>query len=413
MNLVGLSFNGLPPISVPFRFFLTAIIFAMVLSIGVFIAGDTLWSSRWHPMMLALVHGFTLGIITPIMMGAILQMLPVVGGVGVKHVKRVASICHIGHFVGSSLLMSSFLHPNFYLKLCAMLLLFMSFSYYLYKVFQVLVNRVSQGDSFNGIRYSVLALLITLIFGFLLQSQLLGSVLQINQNVNYDKAVTNLHALWGGLGWMGLLIFAVSLQIIPMFHVAPNFPKLMVRFFSPSVLFLLVIFTLYNLALLRVLSKRKRKVPDVSILYWQFAAVSFLLLTLLFFLPRQYFPASLSQHTIMLLVAIFMYGYVLSVIQGMLLKILPFLAYTHLQQRCLDNFENMTLLPKMNELLNKKIAKKLFYIHIVSGLSLVFVIAESAYYWLFASLFLIEFSLLCYLMTNTWLTYMQCNKKMG
>lgn len=76
----GLSFSGLPPIDIPFRFFASSILFVIGLAFFIFFSGESLWLSRWHPSMLALTHGFTLGVITPVMMGALLQMLSVVGG---------------------------------------------------------------------------------------------------------------------------------------------------------------------------------------------------------------------------------------------------------------------------------------------------------------------------------------------
>jgi hypothetical protein len=39
--------------------------------------------------MLALNHGFTLGFISMVMMGALLQLLPVIGGVGIAKPRLV------------------------------------------------------------------------------------------------------------------------------------------------------------------------------------------------------------------------------------------------------------------------------------------------------------------------------------
>ena len=58
----GLSFNALPPIDLPFRFFLTAPIFVILCAVLILLTGESLWLSRWQPSMLALTHGFTLGL---------------------------------------------------------------------------------------------------------------------------------------------------------------------------------------------------------------------------------------------------------------------------------------------------------------------------------------------------------------
>ena len=84
MNLSGLSFNALPTIDLPFRFFISAPIFMLACVGLVFYGGESLWLSRWHPLMLALTHGFTLGFLTMVMLGALLQLLPVIAGIKMR-----------------------------------------------------------------------------------------------------------------------------------------------------------------------------------------------------------------------------------------------------------------------------------------------------------------------------------------
>ena len=129
----GLSFSGLPPIDIPFRFFASSTLFVIGLAFFIFFSGESLWLSRWHPSMLALTHGFTLGVITPVMMGALLQMLPVVGGIGVKSVSMVGRFCHPLHFIGTGLLMWGFVSTSSLqpiIKILAIACLALSFSYY-------------------------------------------------------------------------------------------------------------------------------------------------------------------------------------------------------------------------------------------------------------------------------------------
>ena len=95
MNNAGLSFNALPPIDLPFRFFLSAPLFIIACAFIVLFSGETLWLTRWHPNMLALTHGFTLGFVTMVMMGALLQLLPVIGGVGIANPRLIASFSHL------------------------------------------------------------------------------------------------------------------------------------------------------------------------------------------------------------------------------------------------------------------------------------------------------------------------------
>jgi hypothetical protein len=109
----------------------------------------------------------------------------------------------------------------------------------------------------------------------------------------------------------------------------------------------------------------------------------------------------------MLLTAAFIYFYVVSVIQGMLLKILPFLSYTHLQQRCLANFAAIRLLPNMHELVRKNHGRALFYLHWASGLLLLATIIWPRYFWLFGLLLLMEFGFLLILILRTIRLYRQ------
>jgi hypothetical protein len=437
MNMSAMSFSGLPPIDIPFRFFASAIIFVIFLAFFVLFSGENVWFSRWHPSMLALTHGFTLGFITPVMMGALLQMLPVVGGIGVKNVSMVGRICHPLHFIGTGLLMWGFvsvssLQPT--IKILAIICLVLSFSYYIFATLCVITqylkqrlskNILSENPTLIAITYSLFALFITFVLGVILQSQSLG--LSFLQTANYDKSLTNIHALWGGLGWMALLILAVSLQVIPMFHVAPTFSKYSAKFIPcfmfitlivllvfPSnsevlLSFLMILFVLFNGALLKVIWRRKRKIPDTTISCWRLAAVTMILIVLFYFSPEHWLSVEFLAKKSMLLSAAFIYFYLLTIILGMLLKILPFLSYTHLQQRCLVNFEAMKFLPNMHELLSKRSATTLFYCHVFAGITLLLTIINPQLYWLFSIFLLIEFSLFFMIILKTCKGYYRCS----
>ena len=75
----GLSFEQAPPFSLPLRFFLTAPLFLLAAAVLIVLAPDAL-ASRWTPQALALTHALTLGFLAMVMLGALMQMLPVVAG---------------------------------------------------------------------------------------------------------------------------------------------------------------------------------------------------------------------------------------------------------------------------------------------------------------------------------------------
>lgn len=431
MNMSGLSFNALPPIDLPFRFFLSAPIFIIACALLVLFSGETLWLSRWQPNMLALTHGFTLGFLTMVMMGALLQLLPVIGGIGVAKPRLIATTSHALYCAGVIALMLSFVLATNWLTLAALVLLSLGLGIYLSAIIWVLIKKISQGDSINCFRLAITSLAILLLLGVLLLANRVGIALPF---ITLDKHLTDIHALMGLVGWAGILIVAVSFQVLPMFHVAPNMPKYIRQYLGVSIFILLITYVFYAevalgllfishgvfaFSLFYVINQRKRKVPDTSIKYWQLAAGTLLLLNILYFLPDSFYSSVQTPLFValpdkaMLLTAVFIYFYLLSVIQGMLLKILPFLSYTHLQQRCLVDFSAMQFIPHMHEFLNKKHGLALYYMHILSGLSLVAVLFEPRLYTVFAILLLLEFVWLLVLMVRCMRLYFSVNKKIN
>lgn len=412
MNINGLSFTALPLIDLPFRFFITAPIFIILCAFLILFSGETLWVSRWQPNMLALTHGFTLGFLTMVMMGALLQLLPVIGGVGIAKPRLVVGICHSTLVIGTLCLMANFIWPITLFAVSSLIFLACSIGVYLCAFAWVLVKQLSEGDSIIGFRLAMIALFIVLLLGVGLLSQSLGFI-GIN---SMGKLLTNNHALFGLAGWVSLLIISVSFQVIPMFHVAPSFPKIISRYL-PSSLFLLLVLAIFKpnliiplivlihgvfaLSLLWVISQRKRKIPDSTIRFWQLAALTLILLNIFYFTPNEYLSPIISQQKVLLITAIYLYFYLVAVVQGMLLKILPFLSYTHLQQKCMINFTAMQAIPHMHEFLNKKHGQWLFYIHLVTGAFLIYTLLTPSVYWVLALLLLIEFSWLLYLMNKT------------
>jgi hypothetical protein len=431
MNISGLSFNALPPIDLPFRFFIAAPLFIIACAFLVFFSGESIWLSRWHPNMLALTHGFTLGFLTMVMMGALLQLLPVIGGIGIAKPRLIVTISHTFYCLGVLALMLGFIIADNILMIAAMVLLSISFSVYIGAVCWVLIKKISRGHAIIGFRLAIISFIALIILGLSLLASRVGISLPV---MLLDKHVTDIHALMGLVGWAGILIIAVSYQVLPMFHVAPTMPKLIRHCLAPTIFTLLLFFifsgvlalglifishALFAGALFYVIKHRKRKVPDTSIKYWQLAASSLLLLNILFFLPDHFYSKTESPLLLvlpdkdMLIAAIFIYFYLLSVIQGMLLKILPFLSYTHLQQRCLVDFTAMQYIPHMHDFLNKKHGLILFYLHIISGLALLIILFEPTLYRVFSLCLLVEFFWLFILMVRCMRLYFSVSSKIN
>ncbi|SEL24930.1 hypothetical protein SAMN05216262_10835 [Colwellia chukchiensis] len=428
MNSTNLSFSALPPINVPFRHFISACVFLMLAALVILVSGEESWLSRWQPSMLAIIHLFTLGFVSMVMMGAIYQFLPVIGGVGIPNVRLIANICHSLHVLGSLALASSFVLPNAIVRWLALITLAMAWGLYVVAVANVLIKKLSQGHTIIGLRLALLSLVFVLILGLLFVANntgLFASYFIFLQDKNY----TDIHALFGGFGWAGLLIISVSLQIIPMFHVTPNFPKLQAKYL-PSLLFLLLlalfalppssqagqllivsillVFSVFNLSYLRLFRQRKRKVADTSIKFWQFAGVSFLVLVLFYCSPDKWLVPVLVEKKSFLLAAVFLYFYLISIIEAMLLKIIPFLTYTHLQNLCLTNFNVMAHLPNMQQLLLKSHGRWLFILHVLCCALLLLTIVFPKFYVLLALAVMAEFSWLLFLILRSLHHYQAC-----
>ncbi len=402
MNLSGLNFSALPAINIVYRFFICAVLFALVAAILLAFSGPDVWQSRWHPHMLAITHCFTLGFITTVMMGAMLQILPVIGGIGIPKVKLVANTFLVLHVMGTGCLIAGFIFSLAALKIAAMIFLTTGFAVYLAAVGWVLSKKLSQGSSILAIRFAVLALLVTLMLGLLLLARNLGWHV-----MPFDKFITDMHAVWGIAGWFGLLIIAVSFQIIPMFHVAPEF-NVNMRSYIPKVILSLLLVLLFSqgqvqiLALLllnsvfigylcHLLSFRKRKIPDATVNFWRLSMLAMTSALILYSLGDDVLSVVSIENQSLVLAAIVVYLYVVSIILGMLLKIMPFLSYTHLQQRCLLDFSLMPLLPNMHQLLPKKHGNILFYLHLLSEFSLFLTLVFNQFYLILALTIGLEF----------------------
>lgn len=417
MKLSNLSFDSLPSIDVPFRYFITAPLFVIAIALFMIFAEDAWWISRWQPNMLALTHTFTLGFIATIMLGALFQLLPVAGGVSLPKTRLIATFSHFFHTLGTICLVISFLSLHNLMQNLAMIFLAISFSFYISVVLYALYKHQLTNEIVTGIKFAIIALAITVSLGVLLQSQVAGFTW-----INWDRSLTNLHALLGLTGWVAVLIITISFQVVPMFHVAPEFPTKIKKYLTKTLFFLLVLFFIFKESLLissiiiggllitnafftfyliKILNQRKRKVSDTSVNYWQLAAISFFAITIIYFIPEQFLPEFLVNKQTVLLTTIFIFFYVVSILEAMLLKILPFLTFTHLQQQCKFNISAMQSLPNMHEILPKRNGQLLFYFHLISGFFLLITIFQPQLTNLLGLLWLIEFGWLWIIIIKT------------
>jgi hypothetical protein len=427
-----MRFDALPNIAVSYRFFITGIAFGIMAAVLLLFNVEDFWLNRWHSSTIALMHCFTLGFLGFIMLGALMNILPVLTGRGFFQPLRVGRWGFSLLLCGAVSFTTGFRFNYIELQFLAGNALVLGFGYYLYASLPLFTVRSSKA-SIKGLRLALLLLLVTVA---------LGLMLLVNQLTDYyittDKQWTNIHAAFGFLGWIVVLVLAVSWQVIPMFFVTPEFPKKwcmpLAYVITGGLLSALVLQLFhfdravkYGLWLVSaaivmascwqwyLLSQRKRKVPDISVNFWRLAIVSLNVAILLLWLPNPWvstiLPATLPVQQHWLIAALMVVGFSVSVIQGMLIKILPFLSFTHLQQHAMKSFEHYQQLPHMHQFISNQQTKILWRLHITSLSFLLLSILLPITPRIFAVVLFIHMSFLLFLATQTVKLFYQTLRK--
>ena len=340
----GLRTEQAPPLSIPASFF-ALVPLAMVVA-GAWLAGHAaqILPSHWSPATMALAHLGTLGLVGSAMLGALYQMIPVVAGAAVPFI-RLAHAVFALWLVGLSALVVGFASASpavfqvAFATLAAALLLFVV------PVSVALIRAPSDHDAVWGMRLAVLAFVVAASLGLRLAWAWAGG------GFPGDRAAWLLgHAGVGLLGWIGGLIFAVSLQVVPMFYLAPAPSRRLSRLglgligisvvALPTVLLTggsltgvgvaaapaaCAIWLLHPWLILRAIASRKRRRRDVSADFWRAGlVVAPLLLPLALLTAVQGDPRWSGT-----LGWLAIYGWAGLIVHGMLTRIVPFLVWFH------------------------------------------------------------------------------------
>lgn len=385
LNTASLSLDQAPPISIPFRFFLTAPLFGLAAAGMMLFSGDDLFLTRWSSLTLGFTHLWTLGMLAMVMCGALLQMLPVIAGSPVPGVVLVGTLSHLMITTGTGTLVVSFLSGSVLADRLALLLLGGGITLFFVAVMVALwrVGRVSA--TVIAIRLALVSFLITLSLGLLLASGILGRM-----GFGQIASLVNVHLGWGILGWVGLLLVGISYQVVPMFQVTPEYPPGVRRFLVPTLFAGLVIWSLlvlasligivdalvpkiwlffpvlgfvaYALLTIRLQQQRKRRITDVTLLFWRTGMLFVPLCALLWLVGNLTQVVGNSPQFNLLLGIGLLLGVGLSVINGMLYKIVPFLSWFHLQNRQMSLMCLSVKVPNMKEFVPDRSARMQYYL---------------------------------------------------
>ena len=218
-----LSFEQAPPISVPYRFFLTAPLFGALAGMVLTVLGPESLESRWSPGALAMTHLIVVDFMLQAMCGSLLQFVAVVAGANIWRPRLVAAIVHPLITAGAVFLASAFLFGQPVLFLLAALAFIAALGLFLTVMAIALLRTPARGMSIHVLRLAVLGLLVTVMLGAALAIAL-GWPEPIAPRWPMLQLI-NVHVAWGLGGWALMLVIGVSYMVVPMFQLTPPIPR--------------------------------------------------------------------------------------------------------------------------------------------------------------------------------------------
>lgn len=382
----NLSFEQAPPISVPYRFFLTAPLFGVAAGLLLAWWGPTALESRWSPGALALSHLLTVGFMLQAMCGALLQFIPVATGGNVWRPRWVAAWVHPSIAVAALFLVSAFALSRPLLFQIAAPLFVAGLGGFLVVAILALLRTPAHGATIQVLRLAVLGLAVTLILGIGLASSLGW---QAEWQADWPLvAISNVHAAWGLGAWALMLVIGVSYLVVPMFQLTPPYPFWLTRILPVGLLLAICLLSmqlvvsdetyrswqtvaalggmllaaLYAGVTLWLQARRRRRLTDVTFVFWRGAMLALLGLAASW-IAIEVFPA-LGEHprAPVWLGVLALTGVFVSVISGMLYKIVPFLNWLHLQK--LGGLK--ILPPNIKQMLPERQMRRQYLLHFVS-----------------------------------------------
>ncbi len=377
----GLSLEQAPPLHLPLTLFLTAPLFAAAAGVLLLGQADMALATRWSPAALAATHLLTVGFLGMVMVGALLQMLPVLVGAPVPAVRPVATAVHLLLGLGAAGLAAGFLGAGARALAFGATTAVLGFGVAGLALLAALWRARRRGVEVRGFALPTLALVVTVLLGAALTLALLGR-LALPRLLDW----VDLHAAWGLFGWVGLLVLGVGVRLVPLFHVTPAYPPWLVRRLGPVVVLALCALTLAalmpsaaNLPIARLAgavlaagfgafaaltlwlqARGARLRIDATLLHWWLAMAA-----LLGAVGGWVLGASAELMGVLLLV-----GVGVGLPSGMLLKILPFLCWLHLQARQIALGRLGVRIPHMHKLLPERMARVQVALHAAALASL-------------------------------------------
>ncbi|TVO60418.1 hypothetical protein [Denitromonas ohlonensis] len=350
----ALSFEQAPPPSVPLRFFLTAPLFLLLGGLLLLVDGEAVMASRWTPAALGLTHLMTAGFMLQVMLGALFQLMPVAAGANLWRPRALAIPVHLLSALGAVVLVAAFHHQIAWAYQAGVVAIGGSVLVFFPAGMLALWRTPASSHSLTAFRIALLAFFLTVLVG--------GTMALARAGVLDAQwlRLSSSHVALGLAGWGCVLVAAVGYLVVPMFQLTPAYPRWFARSFAPAIalaigvgmwvshpaawLPLVALIALFaGVTLDRQLRRRRAKL-DATFRFWRFAMGCVLLACVgtalvIFSVGGNALPLAVGVLAIL--------GGFVSVISGMLYKIVPFILWLYLQPRVKG-------VPPMTRMLNER-----------------------------------------------------------
>ncbi|MBT3048200.1 MAG: hypothetical protein AB2594_06065 [Candidatus Thiodiazotropha sp.] len=373
MKTTGLSLEQAPPITIPFKFFLTASLFVLAVGLVLAVGADKVFLTRWSPLALGITHLVTLGFLAQVMTGAMIQLLPVLAGSPIPAVVTTSRIIHLMLLGGTLLLVLGFFHGDPPLIKTGATLSVGAIALFLAAVTVSLIRSGRLHDNAVSFGMGWLAIIPTLAIGIYMVLGLDGRVA-----IGDVSRLVAVHLSWGLLGWVGTVLFSTVFQLLPIFYITEELSPGSRDLYVALVMLLLLLYSLGYLLnieileislavipgvflflsyrLFRSIRSRRRKIVDVTLLFlW--SGLAFLLSAALAWIHGE------NE----LLVAVFLLaGVCITMPIGIIYKVIPFLCWFHLQGLQVKQGRRSSRLPSMKHYISDRDARRHYILHMTA-----------------------------------------------
>ncbi len=382
----GLSLEQAPPLSIPMSFFLVAPAAAILSGILLATEGGSVLVIGWTPATIALTHLGTLGFLASVMLGALFQMAPVLGGYPVGRV-RSAHAVQVGLVLGVAALVSGLLWDTPEFVFFAIAVLFSTLSFFLVLLGLALRRAVVKNDTVKGMVVALWFLGAGAGMGVWMAHGFAGMSFP-----GPRSTWVQVHLTLGLLGWVGGLLMAISWQLVPMFYLTPGFGagqrkwsrrvlvsslvatalvpllegfQILDASFSTRTAIIaaspagLVVWVVHPILVIRQLSTRRRKRVDPSKNFWLFGMSVAPVVACLAVLAH----ASPDPRWAMAFGWLAVWGWAGIVAHGMLTRIAPFLVWFHR----FSPLVGREPVPTLQKILPAAIARRSLWVHAVTA----------------------------------------------